>query len=109
VAEIDVPRRVDQVQLVPLALVLVVDGDRVHADGDAPFALQVHGVERLGAILADGNGVRLEEELIRQGALAVVDVCDNTKIANLAGRLHSCPGVTGDPQAGTPAAVLRTV
>ena len=49
VAEIDVAGRVDQVQLVLLAVVLVVDRDRVHADGDAAFAFEVHGVEDLGA------------------------------------------------------------
>jgi hypothetical protein len=49
VAEIDVAGGVDQVQFVRLAVgVLVVDRDRVHLDGDAPFALQVHVVQELG-------------------------------------------------------------
>ena len=52
VVEIDVAGRVDQVQLVVLALVVVVDGDGVHLDGDAAFAFEVHVVEDLVAEVA---------------------------------------------------------
>ncbi len=82
VAEIDVAGRVDQVQFVFLALVLVVDRDRVHADGDAAFAFEVHAVERLGLEVALGDGAGLEQELVGQGALAVVDVGDDAEVAD---------------------------
>ena len=89
VAEIDVAGRVDQVQLVDLAVgVRVVDRDRVHLDGDAAFAFEVHGVEELGAEIALGDGPGLEQELVGQRALAVVDVGDDREVADEARRGH---------------------
>src|SRR5205814_1217616 len=88
VAEIDVARRVDQVQLVLLSLVGVVDRDRVHLDGDAALALQVHAVEQLRAVLAGGDGAGLEKELVREGTLAVVDVGDDAIVADELGVRH---------------------
>ena len=56
VGEIDVPRRVDQIQLIRLT----VDGAVLHAhrfslDGDALLALEVHRVEHLRGHLALGE------------------------------------------------------
>ncbi len=83
VAEIDVAGRVDQVQLVVDALAnVVIDGDGMHADGDAAFAFEVHGVEELGLELAMRDGAGLEQELVGQGALAVIDVGDDGEIAD---------------------------
>ena len=56
IAEIDVAGRIDKVEFVLLTGVRMVNGDRVHADGDTAFALQVHGVERLSAVLASEAG-----------------------------------------------------
>ena len=86
--KIDVSWRIDQIEFILPAVVIVVDRDRVHPDGDAPFAFEVHGVERLGAILAGRDGVCLEKELVRESALAVVDMRDNAKIADLTVRRH---------------------
>ena len=47
VVEIDMARSVDEVKLVLLAFMLVIDGDRVHLDRDAAFALEIHVVEDL--------------------------------------------------------------
>src|SRR5207248_2385608 len=77
---------VDEVQLVAGAVVLVVDGDRVHPDGDAALALEVHAVEGLGLDVALGDGPGLEQELVGQGALAVVDVGDDAEVADVGGR-----------------------
>ncbi len=48
VGEIDVAGRVDQVELVDLAVAgLVIQAHGVGLDGDAALALQIHGVEHL--------------------------------------------------------------
>ncbi len=48
VGEIDVAGRIDQVQLVHLAIVgAIVQAHGVRLDGDAALALQVHGIEHL--------------------------------------------------------------
>src|SRR4029077_21024864 len=60
----------------------VEDGDRVHADGDAALALQVHGIEMLIVEVAFGDGLRFEQKLVGQGAFAMVDVRDDREVAN---------------------------
>ena len=80
--EVDVARRVDQVQLVDLAVQRVIDRDRPGLDGDPALALQVHVVEQLLAKLARRDRPRLEQELVGQRALAVVDVRDDREIAD---------------------------
>ena len=56
VGEVDVTGRVDQVELVGLAVLRGVHhADGVGFDGDAAFALQVHGVEHLGLHFARGE------------------------------------------------------
>src|SRR5207302_3670853 len=82
ITEIDVAGRVDQVQLVALVALFQVARDRVHADGDAAFALQVHRVEHLIAEVARRDGPGLEQDLVREGALAVVNVGNDGKVAN---------------------------
>jgi hypothetical protein len=86
VREIDVPRRIDQVELVRFA----VSGRVAHAhgarfDGDALFPLEIHRVEKLGFHLALGDGIRLFQQPIGEGRFTVVDVRDDRKIANLCG------------------------
>ena len=82
VVEVDVPRRVDQVQLINLAVQRVIDGDGPGLDRDSALPLQVHIVEQLLAKLALGDGSRLQQELIGQRALAVIDVSDDREIAD---------------------------
>ena len=83
--EVDVAGRVDQVQLVSLAVERVVDRDGAGLDRDAALALQVHVVEQLLAELALGDRARLEQELVGQRALAVVDVGDDREVADVLG------------------------
>ncbi len=85
VVEVDVAGRVDQVQLVVLAVERVVDRDGAGLDGDAALALEVHVVEELLAELALGDRPRLEQELVGQRALAVVDVGDDREVADVFG------------------------
>ena len=54
VREVDVARRVDQVELVPVP----VDAHRLRLDRDPALALEVHRVEQLLAHLALGDRVR---------------------------------------------------
>ena len=75
-------RSVDQVEDILLAVVGVVHLDRVALDGDAAFALQVHGVEKLILHLSGHDGTGTLEESIGQGCLAMIDVSDDTKITN---------------------------
>src|SRR5262245_45601404 len=54
----------------------------MHANGDAALALEVHGVEELILKFAFRDGSGLEKELVRERALAMVDVRDDREIAD---------------------------
>jgi hypothetical protein len=83
VGEVDVPRGVDEVELVLLALVLPEDADRLGLDGDAALALELHRVEQLLAHLARRDGVGHLEDAIGERRLAVVDVRDDREVADV--------------------------
>ena len=81
VGEIHVARRVQQVQLVGLAVLrLVIHRHRVRLDRDAALALQVHGIEQLVLLVAPGDRAGGFEQPVRQRGLPVVDVGDDGKI-----------------------------
>ena len=83
VGEVDVARRVDQVELVGLAVARGVGhAHGVELDGDAALALQVHRVEDLFAHLALVERARGLDEPVGQGGLAVVNVGDDTEISD---------------------------
>ncbi len=88
VAEIDVAGRVDQVELVELALVRPGHAHRLGLDRDAALALEIHRVEHLLAHLALRDRARELQDAIGQRRLAVVDVRDDREVAN-AGLLHA--------------------
>ena len=82
VGEVDVSRRVDQVEHVPLAVARgVFHLDGVALDGDALLAFEVHVVEYLRLHLALVQGVGFFQQPVGQRAFAVVDVGDDAKIA----------------------------
>jgi hypothetical protein len=83
VAKIDVAGRVDQVDLVLLAVVFVDHAHGAGLDRDPLLALQIHGVEKLLAHLALGDGVGHLDQPVGQRALAVVNVGDNRKVADM--------------------------
>jgi hypothetical protein len=74
--------RVDEVQLVGLALVDVLHGDRAGLDGDAALALQIHAVQQLGTRLAIADGLGGLQQPVGEGALAVVAVRDEGEVAD---------------------------
>ena len=84
VAEVDVARRVDEVEDVVLPVRRpVIQADRVGLDRDAPLALEVHAVEDLGRHFAHFERAGDLEEPVGQRRLAVVDVRDDRKIADV--------------------------
>ena len=78
VAEVDVAGRVDQVDDVAVPL----QADVLGLDRDAPFALDVHRVEVLGAHVARVDGAGQLEQPIGEGRLPVVDVGDDREGAD---------------------------
>ncbi len=78
VAEVDVARRVDQVEDVALP----VDAHVLGLDRDAALALEVHRVEVLRAHVAGLYGTRDLEDPIGQRGLAMVDVRDDREVTN---------------------------
>src|SRR5205823_12306082 len=88
VGEVDVARRVDQMQLIGLPVGSAVeDPHSLRLDRDAALALELHRIEHLCSHLASGHRVRELEDAIGKRGLAVVDVRDDRKVADL-GLLH---------------------
>ena len=88
VREVDVARRVDQVQRVLLAVLRrVVQADRVRLDRDAALPLEIHRVEDLRLHLARLQRAGDLEEAIGKRRLAVVDVRDDREISDVL-RVH---------------------
>ena len=86
VGKIDVAGGVDQVELVSFAVLgRVHHAHRVGLDGDAAFALQVHGIEDLGLHLARGQRSGQLQQAVGQRGFAVVDVRDDREIADVSG------------------------
>ena len=75
------PRRVNQVQLVYLAVLrFVVQPHRARFNGDSALALQVHIVQKLTGHLAARHSVAALEKPVRKRRFAVVDMGDDRKI-----------------------------
>ena len=75
------PRRVDQVQLVPFAVLgLVIHRDRVRLDGDAPLLLEIHRVKQLILHVTLRNGSRAVQQPVGQSRLSVVDVGNDAEV-----------------------------
>ena len=74
---------VDQVEQVFVSILgSIGHRNRMTLNGDAAFALEVHGVEKLVLHLSGHDGTGTLEESIGQGRLAVIGVSDDTKITN---------------------------
>ena len=87
VREVHVSRSVYQVEYVVFSVGrLVVHLNGMALDGDAALTLQIHIVEHLP--LGDLNGLRLFQQAVGQRRLSMVDVGDDTKIPNVAYRVH---------------------
>ena len=92
VGEIDVAGRVDQVELIGLAVLRRVHhADGVGLDGDAALALQVHGVQHLRLHFARGQRAGQLEQAVGQRGFAMVDVRDDREVADESG-VHGWSG-----------------
>jgi hypothetical protein len=81
VVEVDVARRVDEIQDVVLPVVgPVLQAHGAGLDGDAALALEIHLVEDLRLHLALVDGVALLEQPVGERGLAVVDVGHDAEI-----------------------------
>ncbi len=86
VGEIDVTRRVDEVQLVSVAVLRrVIQAHCVGLDGDATLSFQVHGVEHLLHHFALRKRASHFEQAVRKSRLPVVDVRDDREVPDVAG------------------------
>ena len=84
VAEVDVARRVDQVDHV----IAPLDAHVLGLDRDATLALEIHRVEVLRAHVARVHRPGDLEQAVGQRALAVIDVGDDREIADAIERGH---------------------
>ena len=93
VPEVHVAGGVDEVELIPLAVIgVVVEAHRPGLDGDAPLLFQLHVIQNLGFHLPLGDGGGGLQKAVGQGALAVVDVGDDAEVADiLLGEGHGSP------------------
>ena len=81
VREVDMARRVDQVETVVLAVFGVVGkGDRLALDGDPPLPLDVHVVEDLILEVSGVDDTGVLNQPVSQGRLAVINMSDDTEI-----------------------------
>ena len=68
---------------------LVVQGHAVRLDGDPTLALKVHGVQNLSLHFTLGKATADLNESVRQCRLAVIDMGDDGKIADMTEVTHS--------------------
>ena len=96
VGEVDVAGRVDQVQLVVLAVLRAVgEAHGLRLDGDAALALDVHGVEHLLLHLARFQPAGHLDQPVGERRFAVVDMGDDREIADVVEGGHRFPGLPG--------------
>ena len=78
VGKIDVPRRIDQVEKVRLAVLRPkLQRSRLCLDRDPALALELHRIEHLGCHFAIGKAAAHLDESISERRLAVIDVRDD--------------------------------
>ncbi len=84
VRKIDMPRGVDQVQLIVLPVGGAVgERDRIALDRDPPLALDIHRVEQLVAKLALRNAATGLDQPIGQGRFPMVNMGDDAEVTNM--------------------------
>ena len=85
-------RRIDKVQLIMLTIfTLIVKGDTLCFDGDATFALDVHGVEQLFLHVAFGDRSGQLDQTVGKGGLAVVDMGHDREVTDVRKLCHEGP------------------
>ena len=90
IVEVDMAGRVDQVHLIGLPVVgLVFHAHRARLDGDATLTLQIHVVQQLLLHLALGDGLALLQQPVGQRGLAMVNMGNDGKIADMLTIIHT--------------------
>ena len=90
IGEIDMARRVDEVEHIFLARFRrVVEAHGIGLDGDAALALEVHRIEDLVDHLPFGDGPAQLDQPVGQRRFAVIDMGDDGEIADMAKIGHS--------------------
>ena len=85
VVKVHMSRGVDQVKNILFSIFRVVDGaDRLRLDGNAALPLQIHIIQYLGLHLTAGQKTGHLNDAVGQGRFAVVNVGDDTEVADLA-------------------------
>ena len=85
VGEIDMARRVHQVDLIGLAIVCgIIQPYGLGLDGDTALALDIHAIEHLLLHLPVGEAAAELDQSIRQRGLAVVDMGDDREVPDMA-------------------------
>ena len=83
IGKVNVAGGVHQVELVGFAVFRgIVEADGLGFDGNAAFALNVHGIEHLFLHFAAGKATAVFDQTVGQGRFSVVDVGDDGKVAN---------------------------
>ena len=77
------PGSVDQVQDIRLPFMFMLHLDGVALDGDAPLPLQLHVVQHLVLEVPFLQGSGEHQEAVGQRAFAMVDMGDDTEVANM--------------------------
>lgn len=73
---------IDEIEFILVSVKSIVEHPHGREfDGDAAFALDIHGVEKLFLHVALAHLPRKFHDTISNGALAVIDVSDDTEIA----------------------------
>ena len=75
--------RINEVQRVLHAVLLIVHLYGVRFDGNPTLALEVHVVEELVLFLTVGHTLSSVQQSVRQCGLTVVNVCDDAKVADV--------------------------
>ena len=90
-------RSVYQVQDVFFTLIKVLHLNGMALYGDPALPLKIHIVQQLFLAFPLGYRACKVEQAVRQGALTVVYMGDDTEIPNI---LHSMSGIVGQPSSG---------
>ena len=84
IGKVHVARRIDEVELIRLAVVGVIGhANGIGLDRNAALALDIHGVEQLRLHVALVNGMGELEDAVTDRGLAMVDVRNNRKVADV--------------------------
>ncbi len=77
-------RRIDEIELIQLPIFgVIAHPDGVQLDRDAALALQVHRIEDLLAHESLVEGTRELDQAVGKRRFAMIDVGDDTEIANM--------------------------